>query len=340
MQYRFAPFSSVWNNGIFNVPNDIADKYLKMASGYQFKALIYILRHSGVADSSSIAKALGQDRQEVEDALGFWVAEGVLVSGDQAQQPNESAAAQQPEPAAGSEFTAPKKQKPAKELLSPPRLAAKDIVAIARDDRNIEFLLSDAQRVLGRTISPAEQEMLVNMARYYGLKVEVILMILEFYRSEKEKGRSIGISYVNAMAKNWSDEGIDSIAAAEEKLADIERSDRRWKEVVEITGIRHRRPTEKQRAMVDEWFADFDTGMITIAADIMKENTAQPSLAYVNKILKQWKKKGISSPAQVKAEHEAFEKKKAGKKSSRLESAPSYDLDKVMSDAMNNTEIK
>ena len=35
----------------------------------------------------------------------------------------------------------------------------------------------------------------------------------------------------------------------------------------------------------------------------------------------------------------AFEKSKANKKSDKLKSKPSYDLEKVMSDAMNNTDI-
>jgi DnaD/phage-associated family protein len=141
------------------------------------------------------------------------------------------------------------------------------------------------------------------------------------------------------MAKNWADEGIDSIADAEAKLQDIEKSDRLWNEVIAITGIRHRRPTAKQREMVKEWFDSFDVTMVTLASDIMKENTSEPSLAYINKILNQWKKKGITSPAQVHAEQEAYAKSKAEKNSDKLKSKPSYDLKKAMADAMDNTDI-
>ena len=51
-------------------------------------------------------------------------------------------------------------------------------------------------------------------------------MILEYYRNEKQKGMSISFAYINAMAKNWSDEGISSIGEAEEKLQEIERGNR------------------------------------------------------------------------------------------------------------------
>lgn len=328
MDYRVMPFGEIWNNGIFNVPSDLVDKYLKMASEYQLKALLYILRNGGQTSSCAIAKALGQTASDIDDLLEFWVAENIISVDGQA-------VCVQPK----VEEKPREKPKPVREILAPPRLTPKDVVAFLREDESIRFLLSDAERVLGRTISHAEQEMLINMSQYYGLKVEVILMILEFYRSEKERGRAIGISYIVAMAKNWADEGIDSIAAADAKLQEIARSDRLWNEIVAITGIRHRRPTAKQREMIDTWFKDFDITMITLASDIMKENTSEPSLAYINKILKQWKKKGICSPAQVQAEQEAFAKSRAEKNSDKLKSKPSYDLEKIKKDAMDNTEI-
>lgn len=327
MDYRIAPFGDIWSNGIFNVPADLVDKYLKMASEYQLKALLYILRHGGQADSSSIAKALGQTASDIDDLLEFWMEEGIVSADGKTVKKEEVQPEQKQE------------TKPVREILSPPVLTPKDIVAFMREDENIAFLLSDAQRVLGRTISHAEQEMLVNMVHYYGLKVEVVLMILEFYRSEKEKGKSIGISYVNTMAKNWAEEGIDSISAAESKLEDIKRSDRLWNEVLAITGIRHKRPTAKQREMIDRWFGDFDVAMITLAADIMKENIPEPKLAYMNTILNKWKKKGISSPAQVKAEQEEFAKQKKSKADDRIQSKPTYDLEKIKRDAMNNTDL-
>lgn len=327
MDYHIAPFGSVWSNGIFNVPNDLIDKYLKIASEYQLKALLLILRNGGQSSSAQIAKALGQTVGDIDDLLELWIEEGVLSADGQAPVIPQQPAEQKSE------------VKVVKETLSAPRLTPKDVVSAIRDSEEIAFLLNEAQVILGRTISHAEQEMLINMVNYYGLKVEVIMMILEFYRSEKEKGKSIGIAYVNTMAKNWADEGIDSIGEAEAKLQDIAKSDRLWNEIVAITGIRHRRPTVNQRNMVNEWFADFDITMITLAADIMKENIAEPKLSYMNTILKKWKKKDISTPAQVQAEQEEFAKSKAEKGSDRLQSKPTYNLDEYKKFAMDNTEI-
>lgn len=329
MDYHFSPFAEIWQGGIFNVPSDVADKYLKIAGEYQLKALLFVLRNGGRSSSSKIAKALGITAGDADDLLEFWTEEGVLTADGAVQSaPTATAAAEEVKPAA-----------PKKEALPPPRLAPKDIVAAQRESDEIAFLLNEAQVILGRTISHAEQEMLVNMVNYYGLKVEIIMMILEFYRCEKERGKSVSISYVSAMAKNWSEEGISTIGEAEDKLRDIEQSDRRWNEIIAITGIRHKRPTDKQREMIADWFSDFDAAMISLAADIMKENIPEPKLAYMNKIIKKWRRQGISSPAQVKAQQQEFEKARGQKSSDKLKVAPTYDLKKVKEDIMNNTEI-
>lgn len=333
MDYRVAPFGEIWQNGMFNVPSDIVDRYIRLASEYQLKALLFIFRNNGRSSSAQIAKALGQTVGDIDDLLEFWIDEGVLFIDGQA------VVQSAPVSDKSDENITEKPAKPKKETLSAPRLSPKDIVTAQKENEDICVLLNEAQVILGRTISQAEQEMLVNMVNYYGLKVEVIMMILEFYRSERERGKALGVSFVNTMAKDWADEGINTVADAEAKLQSIAHSDRLWNEIVAITGIKHRRPTSKQREMIAKWFEDFDITMVTLASDIMKENIPEPKLQYMNSILNKWKKKGITTPAQVELEQAEFNKNKDNKKDDKIKSKPTYDLDDYKKYAMNNTEI-
>ena len=260
MEYKALPFSSVWENGIFNLPIKVVDEYLKLASEYQLKALLYIFRNNGQAETAEIAKALGQTIADTDNLLEFWVEEGIISKNGEIVESTKIPQATAP---------AEKNVVVVKETISAPNLSPKDIVSILRDSEKLKNLVNEAQKVLGRTISLAEQAIIINMVNYYELKPEVVLMILEYYKNEKQKGMSISFSYINAMAKNWSDEGIASISEAEEKLHEIERGNRIWNEIIAITGIRHRKPTVKQREMVLSWFNDFDITMITLASDIM-----------------------------------------------------------------------
>lgn len=95
---------------------------------------------------------------------------------------------------------------------------------MCRDSEELTLTLRHAQEVMGKSLSHVEQELIVNMVTYYGLPCDIVLMILQFYKNEKESGKAIGTAYIAAMAKNWSEEGIVTLDDAEEKLHDIERT--------------------------------------------------------------------------------------------------------------------
>lgn len=371
MEYNVIPFGNIWQGGIFNVPTALVDKYIKLASEYQIKALLIILSNNGVSSAEFIAKKLGITVRDTEEIMEFWVSEGILAVNGNAtaaniaannvsapvSKPVESQAPLQIKKETNSKqiLSEPEKkevaikEKPKKETkavrLTPPTLAPKDIVRAANENPEIAELLNEAQFVLGRTISHAENEMIVNLVNFYGLKTELILMILDYCRREKEKNKDkrIGTAYIIKIAENWMDEGIDSVSLAEEKLKSIEKSDKAWKEISELAGIHHKSPTIKQRDMVNRWYNDFDLEMITIAIDKMKENTDSPKLTYVDSILKSWKKKGIKTPSDVAKESKDFSKNKDKKvinNQVKISRKPTYDLEQIKRDAMNNTEIK
>lgn len=333
MLYQILPLGDIWSEGMFSVPSKIVGTYLKMASEYQLKALLMVLANGGRADLQTLARDLGCTQSDVQDILAFWVDEGVLVKDGEAPAAAVAPQAVSPTPNAPTPPTQAV-SKPQFESLPVPRLSPKDVVAMCNSDASLTELLRNAQEILGNTLSHAEQEMMINMVTYYGLPVEVVLTILQYFKSEKEKGKVIGTGYINAMAKNWAEEGIDSLSAADEKLKSLELTDKMWVQVVSLSGIHHRNPTQKQREMVARWHKDFSIEMIGLACDIMKEHSDKPALNYVDKVLKNWLKKGILTPADVVAEQDRFEKAKEGK----IQTAPTYDIDEITRKALLNTE--
>lgn len=341
MNYSVTPFGEIWSGGIFNVPSALIDKYIKLASEYQLKALLIILSCNGKSSVSQIAKTLGITSSDAEELMEFWIAEGVVCSDEQPSvmtaEPSKSVT-QAPKPET--------KEKKTKIELTAPVLEPKDVVTAAEESREIAELLDAAQEVLGRTINHRESEAIVNMVNFYGLKSELVLMILSYCRSIKEhdKSRTIGTAFILKTAQNWMEEGIETVAQADEKLKSVEKSDRLWKEISAMAGIMHKKPTVNQREMVLGWSRDFSMDMISLAVDRMRENTDSPKLSYADKILKSWKKKGIATPADVAAEDEAYLREREAKKSKirddKVGGTPSFDLEEIKKNAQNNTDIK
>ncbi len=324
MQYQVVPIGDFWNEGMIAVPKRIVTNYLKFASEYQIKAMLLVLASNGKCESKEVAKALGCTQEDADDFLDFWVEEGLLARNDEIVETN----------AVKKEELKSKKEK--KQSVSVPTLSPKEIISMCREDQELTAILRNAQEVLGKTLSHVEQELIINMVTYYGLPADIVLTILQYYKNEKAKGKAYGTSYIAAMAKNWSEEGIDTLEAADEKLRELESSDRLWKEIIALIGIRHKNPTVKQREMIQAWYEDFDMTMIAMACDIMKENTDKPTLKYINTVLKNWKKKGIFTVEDVIADEKEFSRKNNKTNTEKIDKT--YDIDEIAKRAMFNDD--
>lgn len=327
MKYTAAPFGEIWKDGIFTVPTQLIDKYIKLTSEYQLKALLFILRNNGQASDEEIASALGQDKESIIDIMEFWCDEGILAADGELAKVSpiiEKKAEKKPEP---------------KKRQSPPRLSREDVANQLKSSKALTQLVNQAQLVLCRPLSFGEIEIIINMVNYYGLPAEVILMILEYFRAETQKGFKLSFSYIDAMARDWADEGIETVEDADNKLKKIEQGNRHWNEVAAIAGIKRKRPTDKQREIVSSWFNFFDISMITLAADIMKQaEDVTPSVNYMDKILQKWKKLDIFTTEKA-IEYQNSLKDKGSKPADKLQGKPTYDLDEAMRKAMEIRDI-
>lgn len=354
MNYRIDPAGAVWRDGMFFVPAALAEKYIRLASEYQIKALLIILGRNGAASAAELAKKLGITEADAENIMEFWAAEGVVLELDDDEKPQQRAARFAPEkpaqPAADKADTKePSGQpaesrgvKPARLSVKAPSLSPREIVEISAQKPHIEQLLNEAQRVYGRTISHSEQEMIVNLSEFYGMPSEVLLLLLAYCDRLRKQGKSVSAGYFYKTAQSWAEEGIDTYSLADRRIFELEQADIFWKELKQAGGFTRVSPTEKQTAMICAWRREHSDEMILRAAEIMSENIEKPDFRYMDKILSNWKNAGVTTPQEAKRESESFEKKKNQKKApaGSISRKPTYDLEKIKDRAKNNTDIK
>ena len=344
MEYQILPIGDLWKSGMFSVPQAVAEKYLKLASEYQLKALLIILSSAGISTDEEISKRLGITVSDVRSIMEFWQAEGVVCpSGEEALKPEKLQKPAEAEPKQEIKKPLPVKKEKQEIKISAPNLSPKDIACLAGENPEIAELLNEAQEAYGRTISPGEQEMIVNLVTFYGLGYGAVLMLLGYCRREREAGRAISAGYFYKIAERWLDEGITTVEEAEEKIRVLEQGGRLWQTIKERAQISKKAPTVSQMEMINQWKSDFSMEMIELAIDEMKENIDNPNLRYVDKILKNWKKAGIKTPAQYKKSLEEYKKKKEeaeNAKSGKISRAPTYDLKDKRKKDLSNTDIK
>ena len=291
---------------VFAVPSCVAeDHHLKLASGSQIKVLLYLLAYPDISiREDNIASELGISKEDVSDALLYWVNAKILTNSggeyypsDEARRVHEKQASPE-QPDSISRFSTPEARAAlSSETHYPPRIIADTV----NKDEGVRYLFDTYERLSGKPVNHASQETLMILVEEIGLPCEVTTMLVEFC-FHIGKGTP---AYMKAVARDWIDKGITDILKAEEQIRLLqERHDTENKLRIKF-GIRTAFST-KQKQYIDEWTASgIPEELIDEAYDRMLTNTGKLSFSYMDKILKSWSAEGITSAEALKKEKNA-----------------------------------
>ncbi|MDR2525934.1 MAG: DnaD domain protein [Oscillospiraceae bacterium] len=291
-QYRIR--TAAFAQGIFAVPNVVADECLRLTGGLSLKALLWLLRHGGAQNAEAIATALRQPKGEIIDALQFWQEKGILEhTGD-----TSVVATQIPAPP-------PKSAHPAVETttVTPPpapplRPASAQVADRLEESPALRWLFrEEAPRILERTVGFDGQSTLLMLHDTYGLPPEVIPMLLQYCVAAGK--RSWG--YIEAVGQDWGKKEIDSIEKADAQITALQQSQQLWEELRRMAGLQAPKPTAGQTEYLNRWRREFGykADVIHAAYEEMSEHTGKLSFAYMHKVLQSWHSAGIKTPADI-----------------------------------------
>ena len=319
-----------WNS-VFAVPCTVVDDHLKLAGSVQLKVLLWVLRHAGEPfEAQDIADALGIDRADVSDAMVYWQETGLVSSNGSSIVPagtekaaEKSAVPFQPEvqpqsaPAEKPRHVLSRPQKPDSEFVAKRMVESKEIAC----------LIQSAEGILGRLISGGDSATLLMIHDDYGLPSDVIIMLMQ-YAVSIGKGN---MRYIEKVAVNWADEGIDTHEKAEERLRLLTEDQKAWHTVEAAVGIVNRTPSKREEAFAPVWVNEwkFSPEMIREAYDRTIVGAGKYQSGYMNSILERWHKAGITTPKQAADDQIArTSAKRPGKASSSKSSGnPTFDID-------------
>lgn len=292
MTYNINPaiFSST-----YSVPTDVADKYIKIATHTQLKVLLYFMRNiSEGIDSQKIADALLLDAGETEDALTFWQQCGMLLG------------------------TAPKETEQKQVVIKSTLPSRADVIKRGLEDKQLMFLLQEAQLKFGRYLKDNERQLLLYLYDDHGMDPSVILFLLGYAAREGK----CNLTFVKKTATVWLESGVQSVMDAERIITEQAKQNLAWNIVQKTFGIERRNPSTKELELSNLWINEWkiSSDMLKAAYDACIDSKVKLSFAYVAKIVETWHKDGITTPEQIQ------EKKQKPKPQGKNDYA-GYDLD-------------
>ena len=222
----------------FSVPSAIVDSHLKLAGALQLRVILYCLRHTYDAEINPalMAELFSVSEEDINDALMFWAELGFIEC-------------------EGPTF---KPQQTVTELpkVAPPKAPRPDRKEVARrglESPEIAFLLNEAQQKFGRMLKQSESSVLVWIYDDLGMDASLILMVLEY----AVQAGKVNISYIEKIAKDWVESGVDSIVAAEQRIVELNNNRSAWNKMRRAFGLDLRSPSETESKLavltIIEW---------------------------------------------------------------------------------------
>lgn len=337
MNYKMS--LGAWNS-IFAVPCSVVDEHIKLAGAAQLKVLLWFLRHAGEDFSDEImAAALSMSPADARDSMQYWIETGIITidkeSGTITPSSVESsalfgfvptektAAVIEKEPIIAEvkqpEQTVIKQNESKKPLSRPQKPDSAHLAERMTSDPSIAFLMQEADNILGRMTSNADKCTLLMLNEYYGLPVEVIIMLLQYLQ---DLGKT-NMKYIEKVAENWGDNEITTVDRAENEIMRMTNSRTAFRLIVQTLGLEQHSPTDKELKQAERWVNEwhFTADMIREAYERCVDAKGKYIPNYVESILERWYKAQITTLEQANAE------KKPKRTKFSNESEATYDLD-------------
>lgn len=286
----------------FELEFSFVEKWGRLARAEYLQIYIYALsnfKKSGkVMSAADISKKLHIEIDAVLEAVDFWVTAEVLKEcGDGYCFPE----------AEGEKTQSTKGLSVAARLRTRPSYDSAEIDAAASVNGNIDYLFKQAEKILEKLLSPSDFEMIYSFVDWLGLPVEVVIMLLRFAKGQGKVGKR----YLETVAIDWADKGINTYESAEEYIKEIELKLSNEGKVRGVLGIYDRALTQTEKKYIGLWTFEKNVPipMITEAYDRTVAATGKLSWAYMNKIIMSWLDEGLESVEQIR-EHETLFKLK------------------------------
>lgn len=209
-----------------------------------------------------------------------------------------------------------------------PHYSTDEVASYLETHENFSELMDFCQMELGKILNTAEITILIGLVDHLSLSREYVMLL---FKHAKEMGKK-SVRYIEKMAIEFFDRGILTYQELLEELSAREEAAAMETHIRKLFGIGRRALIEPEKAMVARWTNDYrlTKEMIDHAYEITVRGAKEPSFAYMNAVIENWRKAGRTTMEEVLAAEEAYRRDKEEKSALR----GSFDTDEFFEAAL------
>lgn len=304
------------STGVTVISNIFIDFYMPRANGEFVKIYLYLLRclrgGQTILDLSGVADVFDCTEADVLRTLRYWESQRLVVlSGKDlitsidfldpmtptgtscSIAVTEAAPAREPQkPSAVSDPKPPEKEAPSGDKNS----LSKDRIKELKQNEDVKQMIFIAEQYMGTTLSRTVIDELLYIYEHLHFSVDLIDYLIEYCVS---KG-SGDIHYIKKVAFSWFESGVDTVTKAKQVTTTYNKT---YFTILRAFGITNRNPVPVEISTINHWLSDygFTLDILTEACSRTVEATGKPNFRYADKILSEWKEKGVQHLTDIQA---------------------------------------
>lgn len=282
------------------VPVPADHKALREATREQLAVLVALMAEP-CTSYISLAERTGVTRSQIDEAIAYWQAVGVLL-------PLETPAA-----SPVSQPTEPTDTPTPERAAQLPHYNTDEAARVLSRNPGAAGVIDCCQQELGKIFNTAEAEIIIGLLDYLSLDPEYILLLCAHSAKRGKKS----LRYIEKTAITLHDKGILTYEQLELYLKKQDMAEDAESALREMFGIGRRALIKKEREAFFRWTAEWEmpTEVISLAYEIAVGRTGEPSVPYTNAILEKWHAENLHTAEAVEryeADHRPAGKESAG----------------------------
>lgn len=303
------------NKGVTVLSNVFVDKYMKDANDAQLKVYLYLLRMVGAnlpTDISEIADIFNHTEKDVIRSLKYWEAADVLslsydedgnITGVSLKNLNrESTAATKATTRIATTDIPTKQNIPMISMDYNKEKASYSLDDLARlsDTPDAQMILNAASMYFGRPLNPNEIRTIVFIFDRLAFSFDLTDYLIDYCVDNNQAN----IQYIEQVAINWYEEGIDTVSKAKQTTKNVTKSSYQIMKFLGKSG----EPTGPELEYIRRWTSvyAFSLSIIEDACQRTVLATDKNRFQYADSILKNWYSKGVRTKKDIAALDDAY----------------------------------
>ncbi len=344
-------FHSQLNTQYTLIPNWFIDNYMTSSNGDFVKVYILLLKYSCIfkenISTDEIADSLNLTISDVKRAFKYWEQNGLLEVST-ANSIISSISLVTPMPVESNSlsvegnslsFESSMSMKPDPLPDKKPSYSNEEIASMTDEKPLYKDLIYITGKYLGKILNQNDLSTLISFHDWLGLPFEVIEWLIEYCASNNHRN----MRYIEKVALEWADLGIDSLEKAKQQTEVFNKS---YFSIKKALGLGDKNPVAFEIKFMDKWLKDyaFDLSIILEACNRTMMQAPSASFQYADKILSHWKKANVHTLKDIELLDKEHESQKSSSKAS-IKKEPSnnkfinfeqreYDYDSIEKKAM------